>query len=168
MAFYKDIKDKIRHSGNEKESVRGTSGHNNKNHSGNQLLSYIINRKLPERTILRSFQNLKYVLDRRGFKKINSFCRLENHQWGHILEIIDFDPEEISSLSLMQTERAIDVLILFKYGVEVYGTLDEFKEWLNGPNTYFDGRPPEDLLIYSHGLNELHRALHIIDYGQTA
>lgn len=121
--------------------------------------------------ILRNFRNIGYKLTGKRFSEVADKCPLNLDDWGIILGIDDF-PDVINDIEYfppLYTEKIFETLLLCNLGKEVYGNEEDFEQWLNQPPIpYFGDRSPKELLSYSSGFNELHNALQIIDYGQTA
>lgn len=62
-------------------------------------------------------------------------------------------------------EKAIELARLYERGIEVFGTLDNFNEWMKTPNYTLNGEAPIDLLDSSLGFNLILQTLGRIEYG---
>lgn len=131
----------------------------------------LLNGKVLHPYTLRSFRNVDYRLTGTEFSEIVDKCPLNLEDWGMILGIVDFPDvmNDIEYFPSLYTEKIFETLLLCNLGKEVYGNAEDFKRWLDQPPIpYFGDRSPKELLGYSSGFSELHKALQMIDYGQTA
>jgi len=65
-------------------------------------------------------------------------------------------------------EHILLLLSLFKHGNEVFGSIDDFKQWLNSENFYFDGFKPETFLNTVSGIRFIDDNLTGMEYGDNA
>lgn len=68
-------------------------------------------------------------------------------------------------LSTEQSERVVELNSLYNYGVEVLGSLDTFKEWINSNILALGNKKPKEFLDTSLGINILKKILGRIEYG---
>ena len=65
-------------------------------------------------------------------------------------------------------EHILLLLSLFKHGIEVFGSIENFNQWLNSENFYFDGLNPESFLNTISGIRFLDDRLTGMEYGDNA
>lgn len=64
-----------------------------------------------------------------------------------------------------QSERIIELARLFTRGSEVFGSLDNFKSWMNSTIIAFGNKKPKELLDTSLGIEILQEELGRIEHG---
>ena len=118
----------------------------------------------------------KMVVIRRGIGSvaIKDFIRLtgvKQVDLAHILSLTEPTLRkyinEGKALSQGVTEHIIQLFELFDKGMDTFGTLEEFKNWLPHHNIGINARPIE-LLDTITGINIVMTELHRIDYGILA
>lgn len=62
-------------------------------------------------------------------------------------------------------ERVQILLNLFEHGVDVFGTSDKFREWLETENFFFDKKPPIGYLEDIKGIEFVNSRLTAMEYG---
>jgi len=63
------------------------------------------------------------------------------------------------------SEKIIELTLLYKYGIEVFGNKEKFNSWLETKNLALGGIEPKSLLDNSFGINLLKDELTRIEYG---
>lgn len=113
-------------------------------------------------------KGLPYKSLRRA-QEIMSFTQQE---WAKILHLssrsIDRLKKEKKSLNPTQSEKLIEVTLLYDYGIEVFGSIDKFSKWLNRPSIPLGGFEPKSLLDTNQGIVAVKQELSKIDYGVLA
>jgi len=64
-----------------------------------------------------------------------------------------------------QSERILEIGMLYKQGVNVFGNPDKFNTWLNAPSVSLGGRIPKSLLDSTLGIQLLRDELIRIEHG---
>jgi uncharacterized protein (DUF2384 family) len=57
---------------------------------------------------------------------------------------------------------------LFKHGIEIFGTEENFVKWLNSKNFFFDKKPPVEFLNTPGGMEYIDNRLTGLEYGDNA
>lgn len=65
-------------------------------------------------------------------------------------------------------EQLILLLSLFKHGKEVFGTNEQFNQWLHSKNFYFDNNSPVKFLNTITGIRFVSDRLSAMEYGDNA
>lgn len=73
--------------------------------------------------------------------------------------------KENKSFDLPQSEKILEIALLFNRGVEVFGNLDRFIEWLGLENIVLRIIKPKSLLDSTFGINLLKEELTRIEHG---
>ena len=76
--------------------------------------------------------------------------------------------KEQHKFSPLQSERIIQISLLYQYGIEVFGTPEKFDLWLGAINPALGGLSPKDLLDNSFGINLVRNELTRIEHGILA
>jgi uncharacterized protein (DUF2384 family) len=64
-------------------------------------------------------------------------------------------------------EQVLLLLSLIKHGVEVFGSVKEFDNWLNAENFYFDNKSPVTFLNTITGMKFIDDRLTAMEYGDN-
>lgn len=64
-------------------------------------------------------------------------------------------------------EQVLLLLALIKHGIEVFGSVKEFDQWLNQTNFYFDNRSPNAYLNTVTGIKFVDDRLTAMEYGDN-
>lgn len=93
---------------------------------------------------------------------------------GEISLILDISPKTFRYykndkriLSLRLSEHAIALYALFNHGKEIFGSWQEFENWLNEENYFFGGKAPIKYLQAITGIKFLDDRLTAMEYGDN-
>ena len=64
-------------------------------------------------------------------------------------------------------EQVLLLLSLIKHGIDVFGSVKEFDQWLNRNNFYFDNKAPNDYLNTVTGVKFVDDRLTAMEYGDN-
>ncbi|UFH57812.1 antitoxin Xre/MbcA/ParS toxin-binding domain-containing protein [Spirosoma sp. KNUC1025] len=64
-------------------------------------------------------------------------------------------------------EQVLLLLALIKHGIQVFGSVKEFDQWLNRSNFYFDNKSPNAYLNTITGIKFVDDRLTALDYGDN-
>lgn len=85
-----------------------------------------------------------------------------------IMHISERTLQRYSPATLIKTEhaeKAIELARLYERGTEVFGTTDNFNDWMKTPNYTLNGETPLQLLDTSIGFDLVIQTLGRIEYG---
>ena len=71
-------------------------------------------------------------------------------------------------LNIKVSENALEVARLSSIGVEYFGDVARFNDWLRTPNTQFDNKEPKAVLHTVRGRELIKRIIRGLEYGFTA
>ena len=93
-------------------------------------------------------------------------------EWSSFLHISDRTMQRYKKESLtfdpLQSEKIVEIALLFNKGNEVFGTTDKFNLWLESDNLALGMLKPKNLLDSSFGINLLKDELDRIENGVLA
>jgi putative toxin-antitoxin system antitoxin component (TIGR02293 family) len=75
---------------------------------------------------------------------------------------------EQRTFDAMQTERILLVILLYKKGIEVFGSKDKFNQWMESEIPALSMERPKSLLDNSFGIRLLDEELFRIEHGVLA
>lgn len=85
-----------------------------------------------------------------------------------IMHISERTLQRYTPATLIKTEyaeKAIELAKLYERGTEVFGTIDNFNDWMKTPNYTLNGETPLNLLDTSIGFDLIIQTLGRIEYG---
>ncbi|MCD8529159.1 MAG: DUF2384 domain-containing protein [Chitinophagales bacterium] len=93
-------------------------------------------------------------------------------EWAGFLHISDRTMQryqkENKTFEAIHTEKIYEVSMLTNYGVQVFGSLDNFNQWLNAKNLAMGGLVPKTLLDNTFGIQAIKDELGRIEHGVFA
>lgn len=110
--------------------------------------------------------------------KFNAFFNFANkgpfsiNEWSAFLHLSERTMQrykrEKKTFDSLQSEKILEIALLYKKGTEVFGTGEKFNTWLTSNNVALGGVKPKDLFDSSFGINLLKDELGRIEYGVLA
>jgi putative toxin-antitoxin system antitoxin component (TIGR02293 family) len=108
----------------------------------------------------------------RDFNKIVGDTPFSLTEWANYLQLskrtIQRNQKEKKSFQPIQSERIVELSMLYQYGVEVFGDKDNFNTWLNSKLITLGGRTPKELLDTKFGIGMVRDELGRIEHGILA
>jgi putative toxin-antitoxin system antitoxin component (TIGR02293 family) len=93
-------------------------------------------------------------------------------EWSHFLHLSERTMQrykvEKKTFDSLQSEKIVEITLLYKKGIEVFGTADYFNIWLEAENIALGKIKPKSLFDSSFGLNLLKDELTRIEHGVLA
>lgn len=110
--------------------------------------------------------------------KFNAFFSFANkgpfsiNEWSAFLHLSERTMQrykrEKKTFDALQSEKILEIALLYKKGTDVFGTADKFNNWLTTQNVAIGNIKPKDLFDSSFGINLLKDELGRIEYGILA
>jgi putative toxin-antitoxin system antitoxin component (TIGR02293 family) len=101
--------------------------------------------------------------------KQNSFTLNEWSGFLHLSErTMQRYQKEKKTFDPSSSERIIEIVLLVRFGVEVFGNSEKFTSWLETSSVSLGGRKPKDLLDNTFGIGLLKDELTRIEHGILA
>lgn len=92
--------------------------------------------------------------------------------WAHLLHVSERTllryQKAGHTFDAVQSERILQIVMLYAYGVEVFGQEHAFQRWLESESIALGGRIPQDLLDSAFGIELLRDELGRIEHGVLA
>ena len=92
--------------------------------------------------------------------------------WSRFLHITDRTMQryrkEMKSFDTIQSEKIIQITLLYKKGADIFGDKEKFDSWLISENLALGSVKPKDLLDNAFGINLLNDELTRIEHGVLA
>lgn len=108
----------------------------------------------------------------KSFENAQSLMPFSSQEWAEMLHISNRSLVRLKSdekrLSRTQSEKLIEVTLLFDYGVDVFGSTEKFTQWLSRTNIALGGIVPKSLLDTNQGIKAVETALSRIEHGVLA
>lgn len=120
-------------------------------HSEIDILN-LIKKGVPKKALDKTMQMMDFSLD-------------EMSTILHVSERTLRRYDDKSNLNIEQSERIIELNNLYQFGIEVLGSLDNFKIWINSPILALGQQKPKEFLDTSFGITMLKNILGRIQYG---
>jgi putative toxin-antitoxin system antitoxin component (TIGR02293 family) len=167
---------KIASKSNKTKGVR--RGVSTKNESGTTAATKTRRRTVPsyntvdDKNVLSIIDIVRNGISYKEFDKIVVDTPFSLTEWANYLQVsertIQRNQKENKTFQPIQSERIVEVSMLYKYGVEVFGNKDNFDTWLNTKSIALGGRIPKDLLDTKFGISMVKDELGRIEHGILA
>lgn len=106
------------------------------------------------------------------FDKITSKIPFSLAEWASYLQLSERTLQRTQkgkkSFQPVQSERIVELVMLYQFGVEVFGDQESFNIWLNSKSVALGGRTPKELLDTMFGVNMVKDELGRIEHGVLA
>ncbi len=103
------------------------------------------------------------------FKIAEAAFQLSKQELSCLLHISDRTLERIHKdkkrLSTPQTERILELSMLFEVGWDLFGSRDNFRKWLDVPAQSFKGKTPLSMLDTTYGIQSVEQLLQRLSHG---
>ncbi len=127
---------------------------------------------LDDRNALHLIRHIRHGMSYPRFRQLVSHYPISFQEWSQFIHLSDRSLQryrkEGKRFDSIQTEKILQVIMLFKYGTEVFGTVEKFDEWLKAQNVALGMIRPKELLDSSFGMELVKDALTRIDHGILA
>jgi len=107
-----------------------------------------------------------------SFQNIAQKSNFNLRDWSTILHLSERTMQRYKKESLpfepLQSEKILQVALIFQKGQEVFGNTDKFNKWLDEENQAIGKIKPKELLDNSFGIRMIEDELTKIEYGILA
>ena len=126
-----------------------------------------------------SDQDVAYLIDtvRKGvqftfFKNIISHSPFSLSEWSKFLHLSERTMQrykkEKKTFDSLQSEKILQITLLYKRGIDVFGSPEKFNSWLDTKSIALGNTTPKNLLDNSFGIHMLEEELTRIEHGILA
>ncbi len=124
---------------------------------------------IDDRDILFLIKAVRKGIKFNNFLLITEKSPFTLNEWSSFLHISERTMQrykrEKKSFDPIHSEKILEVTLLYKYGVEVFGNKKKFNAWLDTLNLALGGVKPKELLDNTFGISLLKDELTRIAYG---
>jgi len=125
-----------------------------------------------DRKILELIEAIRKGLNFSVFTKLADISPFTSLEWSNYLHLSERTMQrykkEKKSFDSLQSERILQIALLNKLGVEVFGSQQKYNHWLETDNLALGRIKPKELLDNSFGISLLKDELTRIEYGVLA
>lgn len=129
-------------------------------------------KSVDDKNVLGLIDTVRQGVPYEEFEKIFRDGPFTLQEWANFLQIsertIQRNQKEKKAFQPAQSERIIEIAMLYQYGVEVFGDKENFNTWLNAKSIALGGRVPRELLDTRWGLGMVRDELGRIEQGVLA
>lgn len=126
-------------------------------------------KSLDNNDIFKLINTTRKGVDYDTFYRLTGNFPLNSTEWSRILNVsqrtIQRYKREKKKFDSIHTERLLLIMLLFKKGIEVFGSTSNFISWINIKNISLGGLEPISLLDNSFGINMVKNELLKIEHG---
>jgi putative toxin-antitoxin system antitoxin component (TIGR02293 family) len=125
-----------------------------------------------DKNVLAIIEIVRTGISYKDFNKIADDTPFSLSEWANYLQLsertMQRNQKEKKSFQPIQSERIVELSMLYKYGVEVFGDKQNFDIWLNSKSISLGGRTPKYLLDTKFGISMVRDELGRIEHGILA
>ncbi|MCF6342390.1 MAG: DUF2384 domain-containing protein [Bacteroidales bacterium] len=127
---------------------------------------------LDDGTAFSLIRTIKEGIQFNLFKKLTHGSPFTGHDWSSFLHLSERSlqryKKEGGRFGPVSSEKIIEIIMLYKYGVAVFGDKEKFNTWLVSKNVALGGVDPKSLLDTSVGIQIVKNELTRIEHGVLA
>ncbi len=134
-----------------------------------QLFSY---QSVDDKNVLAIIDAVRTGISFSAFEKLVKDAPFSLSEWANYLQLsertIQRAQKERKAFQPIQSERIVELAMLYQYGVEVFGDKENFNTWLNSRSVALGGSTPKALLDTKFGVGMVKDELGRIEHGILA
>lgn len=127
---------------------------------------------LDDRSVYTLISAIKNGIHFSFFEKLAQKIPFSQNEWSSFLHLSERSLQRYKknrgTFNPVTSEKIIEIAMLNKYGIEVFGDQQKFNIWLSAENVALGGIRPKSLLDSSFGIQLIKDALTQIEYGVLA
>ena len=127
---------------------------------------------IAEKNVMAYIDIIRQGIQYKMFKIFANASPFSLTEWSSYLHVsertIQRLQKEKKKFDPLQSEKILEIVLLYKKGVEVFGNAEKFNSWLEAENIALGGVKPKSLLDSSFGINLLKDEFGRIEYGILA
>ncbi len=125
-----------------------------------------------DKDILQLIQKIKQGITYSIFIALTKDSPFSLNEWSNFLHISERTMQrhkrEKKSFNPVHSEKIVEVTLLYKLGIDVFGNKEKFNSWLESENLALGKIKPKELLDNTFGISLLKDELTRIEYGILA
>lgn len=145
---------------------------NNENQTGMLSEPQIAYNTVDDKNILLLINTVKKGVDYTMFLNLAEKSPFNISEWCDYLHLSERTlhryKKDNKTFDPLYSEKIIELTMLYKYGIEIFGSKESFNSWLNAQNISMGGVAPKVLLDTSFGINMIKDELTSIEHGVLA
>lgn len=103
------------------------------------------------------------------FNQLLNSIPITLNEWADILHLSNRTMQRYhkqkKNFEVLQSERILEISMLYDYGIEVFENKENFEEWMNSKIIALGGVKPKSLLDSSYGIQMVKTILGRIEHG---
>ena len=127
---------------------------------------------MDDREVLKIVHSVREGVPYYGFHSIIENTPFTLAEWSEYLHVSERTlqryKKEKKRFDVMQSERIVQIVQLYYYGIDVFGSNEKFDSWLSGESVALGNIIPKSLLDSSFGISLLKDELGRIEHGILA
>ena len=127
---------------------------------------------IDDKNVLLIIETIRQGINFRVFISFANASPFSLNEWSSFLHLSERTMQryqrEKRTFDSLQSEKILEIALLYKKGVEVLGNADKFNSWLETENLALGKIKPKTLFDSSFGINLLKDELTRIEYGVLA
>jgi putative toxin-antitoxin system antitoxin component (TIGR02293 family) len=125
-----------------------------------------------DKNILKLIEMVRHGIKFSSFVELVKSSPFNINEWSNFLHLSDRTMQrykkEKATFGNIHSEKILQITLLFKYGVEVFGDKKKFNTWLETDNLALGKIKPKELLDNSFGIEMIKDELTRIEHGVLA
>jgi len=127
---------------------------------------------LDDRDIFRLIDAIRAGINFPVFNSIAKQCSFTLNEWSGFLHLsertIQRYQKELKTFDPLSSEKILEILLLSRLGIEVFGNSEKFTSWLEAKNIVLGSKKPKEFLDNTFGIGLLKDELTRIQHGILA
>ena len=127
---------------------------------------------LGNRSVISLINAVREGIQFNAFMSIVTKSPFNISEWSAFLHLSERTMQrykkEKKAFDPIHSEKIVEITLLYKKGVEVFGDTDRFNSWLNSTNIALGNIKPKELLDNTFGISLLKDEISRIEYGVLA
>lgn len=122
--------------------------------------------------VLMLIETVRNGLDYSFFSDFNEHAPFTMQEWSEFLHLsprtLQRYKKENKPFDPIYSDRILEIMMLYKLGVDVFGDKDKFHSWLDSSNIALGGVLPRSLMDNAFGIKMVKDELNRIEHGVLA
>jgi len=136
------------------------------------IMKTIVNKsfsKISDTDILSLIKTVRKGINFNHFLNIAASSSFDLHEWSYVLHLSERTMQRYKKESIsfepIQSEKILQVALIFQKGYDVFGSEIKFTHWMSTENLALGGSKPKELLDTTFGMKLIEDELIKIEHG---